>query len=359
MKSRTARIPNDFGISEHNHEVNTARQVVSSATAERANRLKPFRQVNAQRSGTQAPSPGSLITGSNLSTSKFTVPQHIGTRSKIVSVTSGKAGSESTRDAFDKSDAVGLPKAQSLREAPTTIGGNQPKKNQVTTPEAPVSLRHAKDAPDGRKHGSSSNHDDCEPITDARAQEILSLWQIFPGAAILVPASASGGAPVITHQMEGPPLKINGLLIKSALGNNALYGFECAEAVDLEDDGDDDSCDRRKSKKRTVHKYVNLYEVMIPDIPGKNGEISTADFYSHRLHELGLRVHGDHFHWKGSSIFDEDKLVNAVHHYSDQHTPEEFSRLTIQALTETMELIEQRTVHDDSDQDHNEDEYTD
>lgn len=83
---------------------------------------------------------------------------------------------------------------------------------------------------------------------------------------------------------------------------------------------------------------------MILDIPGRNGEVSTSDYYSHRLAELGLRVQGDHYHWKGSTVFQNDKLINAIHHSSTQHSPEDFSRLTIQAIMESMDLIEERAL---------------
>lgn len=70
-------------------------------------------------------------------------------------------------------------------------------------------------------------------ITDERAEEVLALLRVFPGAAVLIQPSTTGGAAVITHQMAlgVPMLRIDGLLSKSPLSNNALYSFEYAQIV--------------------------------------------------------------------------------------------------------------------------------
>ncbi len=129
---------------------------------------------------------------------------------------------------------------------------------------------------------------ECQPITDQQAEEVLDVWKVaFPDAGILLPPSATAGVAVITHTMGTERLHINSLVSKSPLANNALYSFECAESTGKGDDS----------------QILNLYETMIPDIPGEDGHESTAEFYVRRLWELGLnvkmRVAGVHFHWWG------------------------------------------------------------
>jgi hypothetical protein len=74
--------------------------------------------------------------------------------------------------------------------------------------------------------------------------------------------------------MHGPLLKINGLPSKSPLSNNGLFSTEVRNG-----------------------KYINLYEMMIPDIPGKDGERSTSQIYIDKLYKYNLDVAGVHFHW--------------------------------------------------------------
>jgi len=169
-------------------------------------------------------------------------------------------------------------------------------------------------------------------ILDTDAERILEIWEALPEAGILLRPSQADGATVITHSMGGPPLKINGLLSKSPLSNYALYSFECVKRFDL------------KANDTSPSQLLNLYEVMMPDIPGENGEESTAEFYVRRLWELDLHVAGVHFHWWGSTVFSNDRLVAAIHHQSSKLSVEEFSRRTIQALQEAMELVERKGI---------------
>lgn len=127
---------------------------------------------------------------------------------------------------------------------------------------------------------------------------------------------------------DGRLLSINGLVSKSALSNNALYTFECAS-----------------NKDDSVTKYLNLYEIMVPDIPGKNGKYSTAEYYVKLLAKYGLSVSGVHFDWWGQNVIKGNTLVAAVHHQGIDISPEDFSRKTIRALEKTMALIEKRTHH--------------
>lgn len=169
-------------------------------------------------------------------------------------------------------------------------------------------------------------------ITDTQAQEILEIWQtLLPGgnAVLLLLASETEGSPVITHGMLMPQLRINGLLSVSPLSNNALYSWECAEAI---------------AAPNCTDKILNLYEVMIPDIPAPSGGNSTAEFYANCLREHGMSVAGTHFHWWGSTIFQNDHLIAAIHHQSSELTASQFSVRTIECLTLTQNLIDERAI---------------
>lgn len=91
---------------------------------------------------------------------------------------------------------------------------------------------------------------------DDYARKVEAIWRTLPQGAI-VPGiglpSQGAGVTTITHTMGGPVMKINGLASKSILANNGLYTFEI-----------------------TGGKWLNLYEVMIPDIPGAQGDLSTG-----------------------------------------------------------------------------------
>jgi hypothetical protein len=116
---------------------------------------------------------------------------------------------------------------------------------------------------------------------------------MFTDAAVLPVIgypSHSGGVVTITHGMDHK-MSINGLVSNSPLANNALYSVEC-----------------------TGGQFLNLYEAMIPDIPGKNGQPSTAQLYVNALRDNGLDVAGVHFHWFGASVVPGNTLVAAVHH---------------------------------------------
>ena len=165
----------------------------------------------------------------------------------------------------------------------------------------------------------------CECLVDdALAERILKLWQaVFPDAAFIAKPSQGNGVATITHTMgDGVLMKINGLPSKSPLANNALYSFECSEGI-----------------------YMNLYEIMLPDIPGKHGEKSTVEEYTSLLEKYGLSVAGNHYHWYGSFLNPKATLVAAVHHQTtnNKFDPETFSKLTIRALKKTMALIDERS----------------
>src|SRR5579885_1854067 len=124
---------------------------------------------------------------------------------------------------------------------------------------------------------SSSSECKCK-MNDKLATKIQNYWKKYFPDALILPIigfpSNSGGVMTLTHTMGGPQMSIDGLISKSPLANNALYSVECSD-----------------------NKYLNLYEIMIPDIPGFKGEPSTAEVYVKALGDCGLDVAGVHFHW--------------------------------------------------------------
>lgn len=167
-------------------------------------------------------------------------------------------------------------------------------------------------------------------VNDKLARQVEKLWQeCFPDATLLPKIglpSNNNGVLTLTHT-DGSchVMKINGLPSKSPLANNALYSAECSKG-----------------------HYINLYEIMIPDIPGKCGESSTAEIYVQLLVKHGLHVAGVHFHWWGPAIFDDkkkriDRGVTAVHHQSTELDPCEFSRRTIYVLKKVLKIIKKRS----------------
>lgn len=168
--------------------------------------------------------------------------------------------------------------------------------------------------------------DDGPPsVNDQLARRVERVWKkAFPSASVFpelgVP-SKNGGVLLLTHGMDGmPPMKINGLVMKSPLANNALYSAEV-----------------------TGGKYMNLYEIMIPDIPGRHGDLSTAQVYIKALQDLNLEVNGTHFHWNGATVFPNDKNATAVHHSKADMHPMEFTIRTIMALEKAHAALVART----------------
>lgn len=150
-------------------------------------------------------------------------------------------------------------------------------------------------------------------MTDALARKVESLWaEAFPGAIILpvigVPSNANG-VMTLTHGTNMPKMKINGLTSLSPLANNALYSAEVSGG-----------------------KWLNLYEIMIPDIPGKNGNKSSGEIYDETLVKLGISVEGDHYHWKGSQPF-----MLAIHSKAIGMHPIEFTQKQIFAIKRVLE----------------------
>lgn len=173
-----------------------------------------------------------------------------------------------------------------------------------------------------KEYDDYSDDDKKLVVDDNTAKKLLALWgKYYPGVAAVTMPSTANGVFTMTHGMNMPLMKVNGLKSKSPLANNALFSTEVS--------GD---------------SYINFYEVMIPDIPGKCGEQSTAQIYINALHERGLDVAGVHFHWTGSKVYDNDHGSTAIHHQTTSDMdPYEFSKKTIKALMIVMKVIEKGT----------------
>jgi len=154
-------------------------------------------------------------------------------------------------------------------------------------------------------------------MTDALAQQIEQEWKTTVPDATLLPVigspSNNNGVMTLTHSMgdQMPKLKINGLTSLSPLSNNALFSSECSEG-----------------------KYLNLYEIMIPDQPGVNGLPSTGQIYTRSLWQSGVNVAGNHYHWNG-----QEPSMLAIHSQNIGMHPLQFSQSHIKALNEIMPLL--------------------
>lgn len=195
-----------------------------------------------------------------------------------------------------------------------------------------------------KKHKKASSHknrdvvdvktmpDDgtCKLMNDTIAKQVEAVWkQAFKVATMLpvlgVPSTANG-VMTLTHGMDTndgmtmPMMSINGLVSKSPLANNALFSAECVDG-----------------------KYLNLYEIMLPDMSSSDGSPSSSQIYINELGKQGLDVTATHYHWLGAKIYDNDRGVTAVHHMKVGMNPIEFSNRTIAALNVVMKVITDRS----------------
>ena len=164
----------------------------------------------------------------------------------------------------------------------------------------------------------------CDKVDDKFARKVESLWKEYYEDATLLPIvgipSTGGGVGLLTHTMgDDMKMLINNLKTLSPIANNALYSFEASQG-----------------------KFINLYETMIPDMPGHNGSKSTGQIYLNALRDNGLDVAGVHFHWTGGTMHHGDKLVLAVHHQKINMDPLDFTRRTIKSLQEVMMVVDER-----------------
>lgn len=145
---------------------------------------------------------------------------------------------------------------------------------------------------------------------DPLALQIQDAWQAyFPSATLMpgigAPSQNKQGWFLLTHQIDGaPPMRINGRPCRSPLCANALLSGEWTEGA-----------------------WMNLYEIMLEDLPDPRTGVSTVQYYLNALRNAGLDVAGVHFHWTGAPG------VLAIHHQKTGMEPQEFTRRTLQALT--------------------------
>jgi len=158
----------------------------------------------------------------------------------------------------------------------------------------------------------------CEPVmTDCLAKKIECVWKEVFCDAMILPGigypSCNHCVMTLTHTLGKcmPKLKINGLTSKSPLANNALYSAEV-------------SCG----------KWLNLYEVMIPDIAGDCGCKSSGEVYTEALVKLGISIEGDNYHWKGACPH-----MLAIHSKAIGMHPLDFTRKQIAALKAVMDYF--------------------
>lgn len=155
------------------------------------------------------------------------------------------------------------------------------------------------------------------PVDDALAEQVAAVWRaMFPDAAVLpVIGYPSHGKGVMTLTHSGNisglpparPMTINGVASSSALANNALYSAEL-----------------------TPSGYLNLYETMLPDVPGKDGVPSLGSRYKNALQASGIEVDGDHYHWAGGEMMGH--FARAIHSKSFGMHPLDFSQRQIRAF---------------------------
>ena len=151
----------------------------------------------------------------------------------------------------------------------------------------------------------------CEPVmTDCLAKKIECVWKQAFCDAIILPEigypSCGNCVMTLTHGLGKcvPKLKINGLTSLSILANNAFYSAEV-------------SCG----------KWLNLYQIKLPNIPGKNGCKSSGEIYDEALIKLGISIEGDNYSWKGTC-----PSVLTIHSKAVGMDPCEFTRKQIAAI---------------------------
>jgi hypothetical protein len=155
------------------------------------------------------------------------------------------------------------------------------------------------------------------PLDDKMTEQVANVWKaMFPDAAVLpVVGYPSHGKGVMTIIHSGnvggmpqmPLMTINGVSSSSPLANSALYSAEL-----------------------TPHGYLNLYETMLPDVPGRDGNPSLGSRYKNALQMLGIEVDGDHFHWAGGEMMGH--FARAIHSKNFGMHPLDFSQRQLRAF---------------------------
>lgn len=153
------------------------------------------------------------------------------------------------------------------------------------------------------------NLDDLSRGVEAEWKTYFPSASIMPGIGL--PSQNKQNWLLLTHQPNNAETTtISGVPCKSPLCMNALYSSELHNGT-----------------------WLNLYEIMVPEIAGRGGEPSTSQKYVNALQRAGLDVSAIHFHWTSSVPY-----MTAVHHYNIGMHPLDFSQRTIRALGTVMPL---------------------
>lgn len=114
----------------------------------------------------------------------------------------------------------------------------------------------------------------CEPtMNDCLAKEIECIWKKCFCDAKLLPCigypSNANCVMTLTHSLGQcyPKLQINGLKTNSIIANNAFYSAEV-------------SCG----------KWLNIYKINLPDVPGKCGCKSSGELYIELLSKMCISI---------------------------------------------------------------------
>jgi hypothetical protein len=150
----------------------------------------------------------------------------------------------------------------------------------------------------------------CPEMTDCLAKQIECIWRKAFCDATIIPKlgvpSCACSVMTLTHTLGNcaPCVSINGLKSKSMLTKNAFYSTEV-------------SCG----------KWINLYQIVLPNIPGKCGCKSSGEIYTEALTKLGISLGGDSYTWKGSC-----PNMLAINSQAIGMDPCEFSKKQIAAI---------------------------
>lgn len=157
----------------------------------------------------------------------------------------------------------------------------------------------------------------CPEMTDCLAKKIECIWKKAFCDATIIPKlgvpSCACGVMALTHTLGKcvPKAKINGLCVQSMLANNAFYTAEVSG-----------------------NKWVNLYRIILPDIPGKCGCKSSGEIYTEALVKLGISIGSDSYNFKGSC-----PNTLAINSQAIGMDPCEFSKKQIAAIKAVLEYF--------------------
>lgn len=158
----------------------------------------------------------------------------------------------------------------------------------------------------------------CEPeMTDCLAKKVECIWKKSFCDATLIPVigipSCTCGVMMLTHKLGKciGKVQINGLKSNSPLANNEFYTAEVAGG-----------------------QWLNLYKIMIPDVPGQCGCKSSAEVYTEALVKLGISVDAVYNNWTGSCPH-----MISINSRAIGMNPCEFSKKQICAIKAVLEYI--------------------